>query len=75
VRGKKVKKSNQRLKYGTDTEVEPKFIPLWPDAGQQAGLGRNSTYKAADRGDIPTVRFGGRRMVPVAKWKEITGEA
>jgi hypothetical protein len=30
------------------------------------GLGRNSSYAAADRGDIPTIRVGRLRRVPVA---------
>lgn len=30
------------------------------------GLGRNAAYEAARRGDIDTVKVGGRIMVPVA---------
>ena len=31
-----------------------------PEAGRLLGLGRNSAYEAAAKGDIPTIRIGGR---------------
>ena len=31
-------------------------VPLWPTAGKAVGLGRNATYEAAKRGEIPTGR-------------------
>lgn len=38
-----------------------------PDAGRLFfGLARNAAYDAAKSGDIPTIRVGGRIMVPVA---------
>jgi len=48
-----------------DPEEVP-FLPLWPDVGKILGLGRSSTYAAAERGEIPTVRLGHREVVPVA---------
>lgn len=37
------------------------------DAGRiYFGLSRNSSYSAADRGDIPTIRIGKLRRVPIA---------
>lgn len=37
-----------------------------PDAGRLFfGLARNAAYDAAKAGDIPTVKIGGRIMVPV----------
>ncbi len=37
------------------------------DAGRLFfGIGRNSAYEAAARGDFQTVKIGGRIMVPVA---------
>ncbi|MEQ6898463.1 hypothetical protein [Microbacterium sp. KR10-403] len=49
-------------------------IRLWPDAGQIMHLGRNATYEAAARGDIPTIRIGRRIVVPVAKLRRMLGE-
>ncbi len=35
------------------------------DAGQLLGLGRSSAYDAVARGEIPVIRIGRRRVVPV----------
>jgi hypothetical protein len=37
--------------------------PLWPAVGRFLGLGRNSTFEAARRGEIPTLRFRKKLMV------------
>ncbi|MCW7545435.1 helix-turn-helix domain-containing protein [Aurantimonas litoralis] len=45
-----------------------------PDAGAVFfGLGRNAAYDAAKSGEIPTIRIGGRIVVPVAKLAEKVG--
>ena len=37
-----------------------------PEAGKLiAGLGRSASYAAAERGDIPTVKIGGQKRVPI----------
>jgi len=41
-------------------------VPLWPDAGRALGLGKNSTYAAAQRKEIPTLEFGRLKRVPLA---------
>ena len=39
-----------------------------PTAGREFyGLGVSASYAAARRGDIPTLRIGGKLIVPVAK--------
>jgi hypothetical protein len=43
--------------------IEPATVPLWPDAGRLLGLGRNATYEAAARGEIPIVPIGKRKRV------------
>jgi excisionase family DNA binding protein len=45
-------------------EIEPLTLPVWPDAGKLLGLGRNATYDAIARGEIPVIRFGRRIVVP-----------
>ena len=35
-----------------------------PEAGAQLGLGRNASYDAARRGDIPTIKLGKLLRVP-----------
>lgn len=38
-----------------------------PDAGRLFfGLARNAAYEAAKRGDFPTIKIGGKIVVPVA---------
>ncbi|GAA4531391.1 helix-turn-helix domain-containing protein [Chelativorans composti] len=45
-----------------------------PEAGRLFfGLARNAAYEAAKNGDIPTVKVGGRIMVPVAPLAERLG--
>jgi excisionase family DNA binding protein len=39
-------------------------LNLWPETAGLLGLSRNSVYAAAARGDIPTIRIGGRLLVP-----------
>ena len=51
-------------------ELQP-TIPLWPDAGTWLGLSRSSTYAAARRGEIPTIRIGGKLLVPNAALRRL----
>ncbi len=45
---------------------EQPTMALWPDVGQAVGLRRSATYAAAQRGQIPTLRIGGKLLVPTA---------
>lgn len=44
-------------------------------ARKSLGLGRNSAYEAAKRGEIPTIRIGGRILVPIAALMRMLGDA
>lgn len=44
-----------------------------PEAGQLLGIGRDSAYAAAERGEIPTLRLGRRIVVPVPRLLELLG--
>ncbi|WP_292469179.1 helix-turn-helix domain-containing protein [Mesorhizobium sp.] len=49
-----------------------------PEAGAKLGLGRNASYEAAARGDIPTIRIGKLIKVPKAAFERMlakSGEA
>jgi hypothetical protein len=47
----------------SETNTETLSIP---EAGEKYyGLSRNGSYAAADRGDLPTIRVGRLRRVPV----------
>jgi excisionase family DNA binding protein len=46
------------------------------EVAQILGTGRNSTYQAAKRGDLPVIRIGRRLLVPRAALdKLLSGEA
>jgi len=56
-------------------EVERKTISV-PQAGREFfGLSRNAAYKAAQRGEIPTVRIGRLLRVPVVALERKLEEA
>lgn len=47
-----------------------------PTAGKKYfDLGRNASYRAARRGEIPTVKIGGKRRVPIVALKKILESA
>jgi hypothetical protein len=39
-----------------------------PEAGAMIGLGRNASYEAAKRGEIPVLEMGALRIVPRLPW-------
>ena len=51
------------LNMGDASEIEPLTMRVWPEAGRLLGLGRNATYDAVARGEIPVIRFGRRIVV------------
>lgn len=44
-----------------------------PEAGAFLGLGRDAAYRAADAGEIPTLKFGRRLVVPVPRLLTLLG--
>lgn len=55
---------------------DPEKVPvmdLWPDTGKILRLSKESTYGAARRGEIPTLRIGRRIVVPVAPLRRMLG--
>jgi hypothetical protein len=45
-----------------------------PHAGRKAGLTRNGSYLAVERGEMPAIRFGRLLRVPAAAWDKILRE-
>jgi excisionase family DNA binding protein len=43
------------------------------EAGRLVGLGRSASYDAARRGEIPTLKFGRRVVVPTAAFCRLLG--
>jgi len=50
-------------------------VPLWPHAGRALGLSRGSTYAAAERGEIPTIKIGRLIRVPTRALEQMLDEA
>jgi excisionase family DNA binding protein len=47
-----------------------------PEAGKRyLGLGRNGSYNAAARGELPVIKVGGRYRVPVRRMEELLNSA
>jgi excisionase family DNA binding protein len=44
-----------------------------PHAGRLLGLGRDSAYRAAAAGELPTIKFGRRLFVPTARLLRLLG--
>lgn len=75
MRPRKSKLQNMNQKKATSAGIERQTLNLWPDTGKILGLGRNSTFEAAKRGDIPTIRIGGRILVPKQSLDRLLGAA
>ncbi len=48
-------------------------LTLWPEVAEILGLSKVSVYKAAKRGEIPTIRIGKRILVPTADLRRMLG--
>ena len=46
-----------------------------PEAGRRLGLGRNASYEAARRGELPVLRFGRKLVVPRIAFERMLAEA
>jgi hypothetical protein len=55
-------------------EIEQSLTYSIPFAGFLAGIGKNASYAAARRGEIPTIKLGGKHRVPGAKWRRMLAE-
>jgi excisionase family DNA binding protein len=56
--------------HGATNSAQRETITLM-EAAVRLGIGRNQAYKAADRGEIPTIRIGKRRLVPRAPFERL----
>jgi hypothetical protein len=42
-----------------------------PESGKVLGIGRNQAYQAAQSGALPTLKFGKRIVVPIARLEKM----
>lgn len=57
----------------SSTEKKPDTYSV-PEAGQIVGLGKNASYDAARRGELPVLRFGRLLRVPRAALERMLGK-
>jgi len=70
-------KDNTGRRWGDPTFADlanlPPTLPV-PEAGRIFfGLGRDASYQAVARGDIPSLRIGRRIVVPTARCLDLIG--
>lgn len=58
-----------------ENEAECLTIRLWPDAACLLGVGRNSIYEAAARGELPVIKRGKRLLVSRKALVDMVNEA
>lgn len=46
--------------------IGEKVVLSVPEAARRLGIGRNLAYEAVQRGEIPSIKVGGRILVPLA---------
>jgi hypothetical protein len=74
-RGALVQSDNIDSKGRTGPVAGPKTLSV-PEAGRiYFEIGRNASYAAAARGEIPTLKVGSRLRVPVSKLDQMLEEA
>jgi len=56
-------------------EKPDKVVMTVPQAGARLGLGRNASYCAAARGEIPTIKIGRLLKVPVVAFNRMLEKA
>ena len=69
----KRKKAQKRSRRTRGSRADSPYGLSVPEAGRLVGLGRNASYKAAKRRQIPTIKLGGVIIVPKRKWLRILG--
>ena len=45
-----------------------------PEAGRRLGLGKNASYEAARRGELPVLRFGRKLRVPLVAFERLLAD-
>lgn len=57
----------------TDLDLRGRLTVTVPEAGRMLGLGRDAAYAAAERGEIPAITVGRRKVVPTHALLRLVG--
>ena len=55
--------------------LDEKLTISVPEAARRLGIGKNLAYEAIQRGELPSVKVGGRILVPLAALARMLSEA
>jgi excisionase family DNA binding protein len=59
-------RNREKMEKAVAEEAEtPRVTITLIEAAKRLGIGRNQAYEAAHRGEIPTLKLGGRYLVPL----------
>jgi len=58
-----------------NSEKVDRVVMTVPEAGAKLGLGRNASYAAAARGEIPVIKIGARFKVPKVAFERMLAGA
>ena len=71
-----VEKRRLRMQDNAPDADAEEYVTTIPKAGKKYfGIGRSASYEAARRGEIPTIKMGRKRLVPVVAIKRKLAEA
>ena len=65
----------EEVEMTTETDALERATMTIPEAAVYLGVSRNSAYKAAREGSIPSVRVGNRLIVPKAALEKLLADA
>jgi excisionase family DNA binding protein len=71
MRGAQLKKSGPNTVHLRSSKPATYSVP---EAGRILGLGKNASYEAAHRGELPVLRFGRKLRVPRAALEKMLGQ-
>ena len=60
-----------QLGKGEKVMIDERVTLSVTEAAQRLGIGRNLAYEAVQRGEIPSIRVGGRILVPLAALEKL----
>jgi excisionase family DNA binding protein len=55
----------------SETRTDSRVVMTVAEAAALLGLSKNSAYKAVHTGEIPTIKIGGKYVVPIAAFQRL----
>jgi len=58
-----------------NTGIDKRWCISIPEAAKLLGLSRNFTYELVKRGELPSIKFGKRKLIPIIALEKRVQEA